>query len=391
MFLEHRPNGAKYWRLKYRLAGLEKLLSLGVYPQVTLAEARRRRDAARLLIARGEDPSLQRQADRVQQAAAAETARLVAAGEPAPGTFEWLARKWLADVHSHKVSAEQIRRITAWLDTYAFPKIGARVASEIEPPELLAMLAPVVDQGTIETAHRVKNACGQVFRYGVATGVCTRNPAADLADALPTVVVTHLASIVTPKEVGQLLRDMHAYVGADVTKLALKLSALLILRPGELRRIEWAWVDWGDSMLLVPPARMKGTLQDKISAGTHWVPLASQAVALLRELQQLSGGGRYAFPAITSAERCMSENTVRSALRRLGYDNEEMSAHGFRAMARTMGAERLKWDGEIIDAQLAHTVKDSLGRAYNRTKWLDDRRVFMQAWADYLDALRLAK
>lgn len=391
MFLELRPNGAKYWRLKYRLGGKEKLLSMGVYPDVGLGEARRRRDAARQLVAEGVDPSEQRKASKAAAAAADELERKRAAGETLPGSFKALATTWLDEVHAHKVSADQVEKIRRWLELYAFPKIGERPAGEIEPPELLAMLQPVVAQGTIETAHRVKNACGQVFRYGVATGVCPRNPAADLADALPTTVVTHLASIVTPNEAGALLRDMHAYIGHPVTCAALKLSALLILRPGELRHMEWAWVDWDDALVLVPPVRMKGSLQAKISGGMHLVPLARQAVKVLQELQPLTGRGRYVFPAVTTAERCMSENTVRSALRRLGYENEEMSAHGFRAMARTMGAERLGWDGEVIDAQLAHAVKDANGRAYNRTKFLDQRRAFMQAWADYLDQLREAK
>jgi integrase len=211
---------------------------------------------------------------------------------------------------------------------------------------------PSVAQGTIETAHRVKNACGQVFRYGVATGFCTRNPAADLADALPTTVVTPHAAIVDPKEVGHLLRDMEGYVGHPATRLAMKPSALLILRPGEIRHLEWSWVDWDAAAVWVPPVRMKGSLQQKAAGDKHWVPLASQAVALLKELQLLSGRSVYLFPAVTQSGRCMSENTVRSALRRLGYGNDEMSAHGFRAMAPTMGAERLRIDGEIIDAQL---------------------------------------
>jgi integrase len=387
--LEVRSTGAKYWRLKYRFAGAEKLLSMGVYPDVGLGEARRRRDEARQLIAKGVDPSAERQAAKVQQAQAAEVARLVAAGGPAPGSFEWLARKWLTEVHAHKVSAEQIGKITRWLELYAFPKIGQRPAREVEPPELLdQVVQPIVAQGTIETAHRVKNACGQVFRYGVATGACSRNPAADLADALPTTVVTPHAAIVDPKQVGQLLRDMQGYVGHPATRLALQLSALLILRPGEIRHLEWAWVDWDAQAVWVPPVRMKGTLQQKAAGDKHWVPLARQAVALLKELQPLAGRSIYVFPAVTQKTRCMSDNTVRSALRRLGYENDEMSAHGFRAMARTMGAERLRVDGEIIDAQLAHAVKDANGRSYNRTSFMDLRREFMQRWADYLDDLR---
>jgi integrase len=389
--LEVRDTGAKYWRLKYYFAGAEKLLSMGVYPEVGLGEARRRRDEARQKLAEGVDPSVARQADKAAQMAAALVAREVAAGGPTPGSFRWLAEKWLDEVHAHKVSAAQVVKIRRWLELYAYPDLGERPADDIEPPELLTTLQPVVAQGTIETAHRVKNACGQVFRYGVASGVCKRNPAADLADALPTTVVTHHASIVTPTEVGALLRDMDAYVGHPVTCAALQLSALLILRPGELRHLEWAWVDLAGAMVSVPPVRMKGSLQQKISGGAHLVPLASQAVQVLEKLQAITGRGRYVFPAVTSSTRCMSENTVRSALRRLGYDNEEMSAHGFRAMARTMGAERLDVGGDVIDAQLAHAVRDANGRAYNRTKFLDQRRAFMQAWADYLDGLRAAK
>lgn len=391
MYLLVRPDGARWWRLKYYFAGREKLLSLGTYPEVGLGEARRKRDEAREQLARGVDPSEVRKVAKAALLEAAEAARLLEAGGPLLGSFEWLARKWLTEVHCHKVSEQQIGKITRWLELYAFPAIGARPAGDIEPAELLAQVVqPVVDQGTIETAHRVKNACGQVFRYGVATGVCKRNPAADLADALPTTVVTHLASLVTPAEVGELLRNMDAYVGHPVTCAALQLSALTMLRPGELRHLEWRWVDLDGAMVEVPPVRMKGTRQQKISGARHLVPLSRQAVKVLVTLQPITGRGRYVFPAVTSAERCMSDNTVRSALRRLGYDNEEMSAHGFRAMARTMGAERLGFEPEVLEAQLAHAVKSANGRAYDRTKYLDQRKVWMQAWADYLDGLRQA-
>jgi integrase len=228
-----------------------------------------------------------------------------------------------------------------------------------------------------------------VFRFAIASGLCNRDPAADLKDALRPVPTRHHAAIVDPVQAGALLRDMAGYQGHPITRAALSLSALLLLRPGELRHMEWAWIDLDAALLTVPGDVMKRTKADKANGPPHFVPLAAQAVALLRDLQPLTGHGRYVFPALTTGERCMSENTVRSALRRLGYANDEMTAHGFRAMARTMIAERLHVDSDIIEAQLAHAVADSLGRAYNRTQFLDQRRDMMTKWADYLDALRL--
>jgi integrase len=250
------------------------------------------------------------------------------------------------------------------------------------------VLRRVEGRGAIETAHRLKDACGQVFRYGIASGFCSRNPAADLRDALQPVQTRHHAAMVEPGQVGKLLRDMHDYQGHAVTRAALSLSALLLLRPGELRHMEWAWLDLEAATLTVPAEVMKRRKEDKADGPPHLVPLAAQAVAILSELQALTGAGRFVFPALTSSKRCMSENTVRSALRRLGYGNEDMTAHGFRATARTMIAERLGIGAEVIEAQLAHAVADSLGRAYNRTQYLDQRRTMMQAWADYLDKLR---
>ena len=383
-----RPDGAGWWRLRYWLASRENRLSLGIYPAVTLADARRRRDEARKLIASGVDPSEQRKADKGALAAKAESVRLAANGLPGPGTFEHVARDWLTSVHEAKVSASHAERTRIRFEQDVFPWLGRLPIGEVEAPMLLQRLRRVESRGAIETAHRIKDACGQVFRYGIAAGHCTRNPAADLRDALRPVPTRHHAAITEPKPVGELLRDVLAYEGHPVTRAALQLSALLLLRPGELRHMEWAWIDLDAASLNVPAETMKRTKADKTNGPPHLVPLAPQAVAILRDLHQITGHGRYVFPSLLTGERCMSENTVRGALRRMGYGNDDMTAHGFRAMARTMIAERLGIDPQVIEAQLAHAVADALGRAYNRTQFLEQRRDMMKKWADYLDTLR---
>jgi integrase len=388
MYLEVQPSGARYWRLKYRMAGTEKRLSLGVYPEVTLAEARKRREDARRLIATGTDPSGHRKAATTAKAAQAHAERLAAAGLPGPGTFEHVARDWLRTIHEVKVSAGHADRTRIRFEQDVFPWLGRKPMADIEAPELLECLRRVEARGAIETAHRVKDACGQVFRFGIASGLCQRDPAADLKDALRPVPTRHHAAIVEPKAAAVLLRDMADYQGHPVTRAALALSALLLLRPGELRHMEWTWLDLDGALLTVPAEVMKRTKADKADGPAHLVPLAAQAVTILRELQPITGHGRFVFPSLLTGERCMSENTVRGALRRLGYGNDDMTAHGFRAMARTMIAERLNIAPEVIEAQLAHAVADSLGRAYNRTQFLDQRRDMMTKWADYVDRLR---
>jgi integrase len=383
-----RPDGAGWWRLRYWLASRENRLSLGTYPAVTLAEARKRRDDARTLIASGGDPSQARKADKIAEAARVEANRLAAEGLPGPGTFEHVARDWLATKHEPEVSEGHAERTRIRFEQDAFPWLGRRPIAEIEAPELLACLRRVTARGAIETAHRLKDACGQVFRYGIAIGACTRNPAADLRDALPPVPARHLAAIVDPKHAAELLRAMGEYAGHPVTRAALALSALLFLRPGELRQLEWAWVDLDGATLTIPAALMKRRKHQKAIGAPHLVPLALQAVALFKELQPLTGHGRFVFPSLLTGERPMSENTVNTALRRMGFDRQTATAHGFRAMARTMAAERLGIAPEVIEAQLAHAVSDSLGRAYNRTTFLDQRRELMVKWADYLDRLR---
>jgi integrase len=389
LFIEARPTGAGWWRLRYKLDGTEGMLSLGTYPDTTLKQARDKRDEARKQLAAGVDPSEARKIDKAARAARAEAAKLADEGHALPGTLEYVARDWLTRVHQAKVTTGHAERTRIRLEQDVFPWLGKRMLREIEAPELLACLRKVEARGSIETAHRIKHACGQVFRYGIATGACIRNPAADLRDALTPVQTRHHAAIVSPQEAGKLLRDAAAYEGQPTTRAALVLSALLLLRPGELRHMEWSWIDFNTATLKVPAETMKRKKADKASGPPHVVPLAPQAVAILLDLKQLTGDGRYVFPALTTSQRCMSENTVRSALRRLGYGNDDMTAHGFRAMARTMIAERLGIEAEVIEAQLAHAVGDALGRAYNRTQYLEQRRSMMSAWADYLDRLRL--
>lgn len=388
LVLDVRPTGSGWWRLRYWRDSREGMLSLGTYPEVTLKQARERRDAARRDLAAGVDLSEARRAEKADRERARVARELAAEGKPGPGTFEYVAREWLTTVHEVKVSPGHAERTRIRLEQDAFPWIGRRPIAEIEPQELLQVLRRVEARGAIETAHRIKDACGQVFRYGVACGLCPRNPAADLREALRPVPTRHHAAITDPKRGGELLRDMLAYRGHPVTRAALALSAMLLLRPGELRQLEWTWVDLEGATITIPAALMKGKKADKAKGAPHLVPLASQAVAVLRELQPLTGEKRYVFPSLHTGERPMSENTVNVALRRMGYDRETMTAHGFRAMARTMIAERLGVVPEVIEAQLAHAVSDTLGRAYNRTEFLEQRRDMMGKWAGYLDRLR---
>ncbi|WP_310738685.1 tyrosine-type recombinase/integrase [Ideonella alba] len=300
-----------------------------------------------------------------------------------------MAREWWAQIHRAKVSEAHAARTLIRFEQDVFPRIGSRSIGDIESPELLAVLRQITGRGAIETAHRAKDACGQVFRYAIAAGYCQRNPAADLRDALPPPRTKHLAAIVDPQQAAALCADIESYKGHPVTKAALELSALLLLRPGELRRMEWSWVDFDDAMLTVPPNVMKRSRDEKLNGSPHLVPLAPRPLAILSALHGLTGSGAFVFPSVTSPKtRCMSDNTVRSALRRMGYGNDDMTAHGFRAMARTMAAERLGIAPEVIEAQLAHAVPDALGRAYNRTQYLEQRREMMTRWADYLQELR---
>ena len=376
LYLEVTTTGGRWWRFKYRFAGKEKLLSMGTYPDTPLKAARDKRDRARALLEDGVDPSEARRAEKASRS------------EVVVNGFEAVAREWHATIHLGQVSAGHAVRTLIRLEQDVFPWLGGVPIGEIKAPQLLHTIRRIEARGAIETAHRALQACGQVFRYAIATGRAERDPAPDLRGALKPVLVQHMAAITDPKRVGDLLRAIESYKGMPITRAALQLAPLVFVRPGELRKAEWIEFDLDSAQWRIPAARMKRTRQEKLSGTAHVVPLSRQALAILRELQPLTGHGRYLFPSPRTGERPMSDNGVLSALRRMGFPSDEMTGHGFRAMARTLLAERLNVDEAVIEAQLAHAVKDSLGRAYNRTEFLEQRRKMLQTWADYLDKLR---
>jgi integrase len=367
LFVLINPNGSKLWRLAYSFGGREKLLSLGKYPEITLKGARERRDEARRLIANGIDPSQYRQQEKARGAAAA------------ANSFEAVAREWYAK-HSPGWAPTHADKLIRRFENDVFPWIGSRPISEIEPPELLAVLRRIEGRGAIDTAHRAQQNCGQVFRYAIATGRATRNPATDLIGAIPPAQGKHYATITDPKRIGELLRLIDDYEGTFVTRSALKLASLLFVRPGELRRAEWAEIDLDAAEWRIPAHKMK-------ARAVHIVPLSVQAVAVLRELNPLTGRGRFLFPGEYHRDRPMSENTVNAALRRLGFGKEDITGHGFRSMASTLLNEQ-GWNRDAIERQLAHAERDEVRAAYNHAEHLPERRKMMQAWADYLETLR---
>lgn len=366
MYLEVSPAGGKYWRFKYRFAGKEKRLALGVYPEVSAKEARMRRDDARRLLANGVDPGIER---RVQKAASVERAA---------NSFEAVAREWFAR-QAPGWAASHADKIIGRLENDVFPWLGGRAIAEIKAPEVLAVLRRVEARGALDTAHRVHQNCGQVFRYAVATGRAERDVSADLRGALPPARHTHFASITEPADVAGLLRALDGFRGTFVVQCALRLAPLLFVRPGELRTAEWSQFD-------LEKAQWRYTVSK--TKTEHLVPLASQAVAILRELHALTGDRQYVFPG-RDIKKPMSGAAINAALRRMGFDTKtEITGHGFRAMARTILHEQLRFPSEVIEHQLAHKVADALGTAYNRTKFIDDRIAMMQKWADYLDKLK---
>ena len=367
MYLLVHPSGAKYWRLKYRIAGKEKLLALGVYPEVSLAEARIRRDNARLLIRDGRDPGVAKQLQKnFLQNQNSET-------------FESVAREWFETKIADKSESYRARTLRI-LEKDLFPKLGALAISDITSRQLLETLR-VVEERTVDIAHRAKQSAGQVFRYAVATGRAERDIATDLSGALKSRKVKHSATILDSSEIGQLLRSIDAYSGSMVVRAALRLSPLLFVRPGELRTMQWDEIDWQTSCWEISASKMK-------MREPHVVPLANQSAEILEALRPLTGRGMFVFPSARKGGRPLSDNGVRTALRSLGYTNEQITPHGFRAMARTLLDEELGFRIDYIEHQLAHTVKDPLGRAYNRTKHLSERTEMMRRWADYLDQLR---
>lgn len=368
MFLLVKRNGSKYWRLKYRLAGKEKLLALGVFPDIQLARARQLRDDARTLLANGGDPN------------EAKKAQKIAKGEAAANSFKVIALEWFEKKMDGK-SKGHCDRTRRALEKDLFPVFGSKPIQEITPPTLLAALRKIEDRGAIETAHRAKRTAGQIFRYAIATGRAERDSSADLKGALANPKKTHLAAITNPDEVAKLLIAIDEFQGTPTVKAALKLSPLLFARPGELRHMKWSEINWKEKRWELPAEKMK-------MKQPHIVPLCSQAIQILKDLEALTGRGNYVFPSARGRSRPLSENGVRTALRTMGYDNNTMTPHGFRAMARTILDEVLGYRIDYIEHQLAHAVKDANGRAYNRTTHIKERIKMMQGWADYLDNLK---
>jgi integrase len=383
LFLEVTPNGSKRWFWRYTIAGKVRALPLGSYCKpgrkdvvVGLKAARAARDSARAAKESGIDPLQQRKADRLSAlASSATTFDAVAAEFYAQGETGWSASY-----------AEKWRRL---VEKDLSPWLGSLPLAGISAAMLLDTLKRTERRGAIDTAHALRQFAGQVFRYGIQTGRCASNPAADLTGALKPIQVKHMAAVLDPVKAGALLRDIDGYAGQPVTRAALALSALLFQRPGNIRAMEWAEVDTDAALWSIPAAKMKRTVHGKANGRPHLVPLAPQALALLADLRPLTASGRYVFPSLLTGEECMSENTIRAALRRMGYTNDDMTAHGFRAMARTLIVERLPGiSPDVIEAQLAHGKSGPLGMAYDRAEFMEQRRQMMTTWADYLDRLR---
>lgn len=367
LFLLVTPTGGKLWRLKYRFGGTEKLLSLGIYPQISLAEIRQKRDQALAMIANQIDPG---NIKKAQKAAATEETE----------TFEVIAREWYAKFspgwvgsHSNKI----IRR----LELYVFPWLGNRPIKDITAPDLLKVLRRIEEKGILETAHRTQQNCGQIFRYAVATGRAERDPSGDLRGAIPPASGKHMATITAPQEIAGLLNSIDGYKGSIVTRSALQLAPLVFVRPGELRHAEWSEINFETAEWRIPAEKMKAGV-------LHIVPLSLQALKVLREVQPLTGQGRYVFPSPRTQSRPMSDNAILSALRRMGYAKDEMSGHGFRSMASTLLNEQ-GWNRDAIERQLAHAERNSVRAAYNYAEFMPERKKMMQAWADYLDGIKI--
>lgn len=369
LYLEITPGGRRYWRFKYRHVGNEKRLALGVYPEVSLAAARAKRDQARALLRDGKDPSAVKRAEKLQ-------AR-VAGGE----SFEAVAREWLAK-QSARMSPATYDKALWMFEQLLFPWIGGQPVSKITATELLATLRRTESRGRHETAHRAKQRASQVFRYAIATGRAERDPAADLRGALQPVISRARAAVTDPAKVAALLKAINGYSGQPTTCCALKLAPMLFVRPGELRQAEWSEFDFDSAEWRIPASKMK--MREE-----HIVPLPTQAVEILIGLQPLTGQGRYVFPSIRTSARPMCENTINAALRGMGFDKKTMTAHGFRALASTRLNE-MGWPPDVIERQLAHVERNKVRSVYNRAQYMAERRKMMQSWADYLDTLRTA-
>lgn len=366
LYLYVTPRGSKYWRLKYRYAGKEKLLALGVYPDVSLAMARKNRDEARRLLSDGVDPGENRKAQKATIAA------------NAANDFEVVSREWFGKYTSNWSEAHS-SRILRRLERDIFPWLGSRPIAEISPPELLNVIRRIENRGALETAHRALSNCGQVFRYAIATGRAERDPSQDLKGALPPVKGTHFPAVTDPKRLGEILRTFDSYNGTLIVSAALRLAPLVFVRPGELRTAQWSNIDLEKSEWSYTVTKTNTP---------HIVPLSTQATQILREIYPATCRSPYVFPSARTNKRPMSDNAILGALRRMGISKEEVCVHGFRATARTLLDEVLGIRPDYIEHQLAHAVRDPNGRAYNRTAHLKERKHMMQQWGDYLDGLK---
>lgn len=367
MYLQLDKSGGKYWRMNYRFAGKDKTLALGAYPDVSLAAARKKRDKAREKLAAGIDPS---EAKKTENRAV----RIAAAN-----SFEVVAKGWLEE-RKTVVEIGQYEKTSARFRNDVFPWLAKRPITDIEAPEILSVLKRIDGRGARFTAHRVRSEISRVFRFGIKEGFCKTDPAKDLIGAIPPSVEKHFAAITEPVKVGEMLRAFDGFSGTFPVLCALKIAPMIFVRPGELRHAEWSQfdLDKGEWRYLISKTKTE-----------HLVPLATQAVGILRELHALTGQDRFVFPSARSKLRPMSEAAINAALRRLGYDTRtEITGHGFRAMARTILHEELEHKPEVIEHQLAHAVPDNLGSAYNRTKFIRERRLMVQQWADYLERIK---
>jgi integrase len=368
LYLHVTEKDSKLWRFRYRFEGKYKLLAFGSYPEISLLDARQRRDEARKQLANGIDPGAVRKAQKQAKTESTET-------------FEVIAREWHGRF-TQTWTAGHADTIMSRLERDIFPWIGKRPIVEIKATEVLSVMRKVESRGALESAHRIRTICGQVFRYAVATGRAERDPASDLRGALPQPQEKHMAAITEPAKVAELLRAIDGYQGGFVVRSALQFAPLVFVRPGELRHAEWSEIDFENTEWNLPAGKMK-------MKEPHLVPLSQQAIEILTEVKKITGESRYVFPSGRSFDRPLSNNAILAALRRMGYSKDEMSGHGFRAMARTILDEVLKVRPDYIEHQLAHAVRDPNGRAYNRTAHLDERRKMMQKWADYLDGLKV--
>lgn len=360
--LEVTPSGSKRWRYRFRFGNKEQMISLGLYPEVSLLEAREKHQAARTLLSKGIHPSEVRSKEKEEQLGLE--------------SFESVAREWF-ERNKHTWTSNHAFQILRRLELNIFPWLGKSNISKITPPELLKHLRRIESRGAVETAHRVKGCCGQVFRYAVATGRAERDITQDLRDALTPSKISHLATILEPKQIGALLNNIDDYEGYFVTKCAMRLAPLTFVRPGELRHAEWKEIDLEKSIWKIPAEKMK-------ARATHIVPLSKQAKQVIEEVRGLTGTSKYVFPSPRSDNRPMSNNAVTGALRRMGYTKDEMTGHGFRSMASTLLNEQ-GWKWDAIERQLAHTEGNSVRAAYNYAEYLPERTKMMQAWADFLD------